>query len=154
MARISDVTVIEQPEYHALTVRGTINFMTEFADFAGGCFEKILTHLKSLGVLVSDGPIVCFHNMDLERLDVEIGFPVARLVEGNKEIQAHTVPAQKVVTAIDQGAYEEQDPTLSDLFSFIQENGYEPLGDIYYQYLNDTNRPASTYLTKMAVPVR
>ncbi len=45
MARISDVTVKEQPEYHALTVRGTINFMTEFTDFAGGCFEKRLTKM-------------------------------------------------------------------------------------------------------------
>ncbi len=154
MARISDVTVKEQPEYHALTIRRTICFMSEFSDFADACFGKILHYLERLGALVSDGPIVCFHNMDLERLDVEVGFPVARAVEGNEEILAIRVPAQKVVTAIDQGAYEEQDPTLADLFSCIQEQGYEPLGDIWYQYLNDTNRPADQYLTKMAVPIR
>ena len=154
MARISDITLKEQLEYCFLSIRTTINFATEFESFTGKSFQKILDYLDRQNVLVSDGPIVCFHNMDLERLDVEVGFPTAKSVKGNCEIQARQVPAQKGVTAIDLGAYEEQDPTLEDLFAWIQEQECKPLGTIYYQYLNDTNRPPSEYLTKMMIPIQ
>ncbi len=154
MARISDITVKEQLEYCFVSIRKTIDFANEFASFSGGGFQKIMDYLDSQNILVCDGPIVCFHNMDLERLDVEVGFPVAKSANGDGEIHARMVPVQKVVTAIDLGAYEEQDPTLEDMFSWIQEHGCRPLSVIYYQYLNDTNRPASEYLTKMMIPIQ
>ncbi|MEE0682276.1 MAG: GyrI-like domain-containing protein [Candidatus Gastranaerophilaceae bacterium] len=154
MARISDITVKEQLAYCFVSLRKTIDFATEFETFTSSGFQKIMDYLDSQNILVCDGPIVCFRNMDLERLDVEVGFPAAKCMKGNCEIQARMVPAQKVVTAIDLGAYEEQDPTLEDLFSWIQQHECKPLGVIYYQYLNDTNRPASEYLTKMMIPIQ
>lgn len=154
MARISDITVKEQPAFGFVYIRKTIQFLKEFGDFSAQSFSHILARLDGLGILVSDGPIVCFHNMDLERLDVSVGFPVARVVEPAGEMQTKIIPAQKVVTAIDQGAYEEQDPTLEDLFSWMQAHDVKPLGEIYYQYLNDTNRPSREYLTKMILPIQ
>ncbi|HBF9830372.1 TPA: GyrI-like domain-containing protein, partial [Clostridioides difficile] len=87
------------------------------------------------------------------KLDVEVGFPVANYIDGKNEILQRIVPAQKIITAIDLGPYELQDPTLEDLFSWANSNGYKLHGDIYYQYLNDINRPASEYLTKMMLPI-
>ena len=113
-----------------------------------------LSHLDSLGELPADAPIVCFHNMDLEKLDVEIGFPVAYSLDGKDDIIVKVIPTQKVVTTIDLGAYEKQDPTLEELFGWIHSNGYEMQGEIYYQYLNDTERPVDQLLTKMIVPVK
>lgn len=153
MARISEITLKEYPEYHSLTIRKTINFMEEYTTFADESFRKILDYVSSLDALVSDGPIVCFHNMDMEQLDVEAGFPVAKQIMGRDEITSNTIPVQKGVTAIDLGDYVNQDPTLEELFSWIQNHGLRPVGDIYYQYLNETNRPASQYLTKMFIPI-
>jgi effector-binding domain-containing protein len=128
--------------------------MVEYSDFAGNSFDRITEHLENLNELPGGAPIVCFHNMDLENLDVEIGFPVANSLEGNEDITANTLPSQKVVTAIDCGSYEKSDSTLEELFSWIQGNGYEMQGEIYYQYLNDDNRPESELLTKMILPIK
>ena len=154
MARISNITLTQQPEFQILTIRKSINFITEFSDFAGQSFDKITTYLESINVLLGGEPIVCFHNMDLENLDIEVGFPTAIFVSGKDEMSAQTIHSQKVVSAIDLGAYEKQDPTLEEIFAWIQENGYEMQGKIYYQYLNDTNRPENEFLTKMIIPVK
>lgn len=145
MPRISNISFTQQPSCHILTIRKTIDFMTEFSDFAGYSFDKIAKYLNSLNELPGGTPVVCFHNMDLENLDVEIGFPVANPLSGKDDISANTLPAQKVVSAIDLGPYEKQDPTLEDLFAWIQSNGYEMKGEIYYQcvfereeYVRDT----------------
>lgn len=154
MARIAQITLKQQPSYHSLAIRKTINFMQEFSDFAGYSFDKIAKYLESISELPSGAPIVCFHNMDLENLDLEIGFPVAHQIDGKDDIAANVIPTQKVVSTIDLGAYEKQDPTLEELFAWIQSNGYEMQGEIYYQYLNDTERPESELLTMMIVPVK
>jgi effector-binding domain-containing protein len=154
MSRISNITLVQKPVFYTLTTRKTINFMLEFSNFAEYSFNKITNYLHGMNELPSDAPIVCFHNMDLENLDVEIGFPVATSLCGKDDIIANTIPSQKVVTAIDLGAYEKQDPTLEDLFSWIQSNGYEMQGKIYYQYLNDTERPENELLTKMFLPIK
>ncbi len=154
MARISQIALTQYPGFHWLTIRKTINFMEEFSDFADEAVHKILTHLDSLQELPAGAPMVCFHNMELETLDVEYGFPVAGSVSGKEDITATHVPTQKVVSAIDLGPYEKQDPTLTELFEWIGENGYEMQGEIYYQYLNDIERPESEFLTMMLVPVK
>jgi effector-binding domain-containing protein len=79
---------------------------------------------------------------------VEVGFPVASPIEGKDEIIAKTIPSQKIISTIDLGPYEKQDKTLEEIFTWIQENGCEMQGETYYQYLNDTERPASKFLTK------
>lgn len=154
MARISSITLTEQPKQHILSIRTTIDFMKEFSDFCGQSFGKITEYLNRFGELLGGSPIVCFHNMDLEHLDVEAGFPVAKPINGNGDIKANTIPIQRVVSAIDLGSYEKQDPTLEEIFAWIQNKGYEMQGEIYYQYLNDTERPESEYLTKMIIPIK
>ncbi len=154
MTRISQVFLKKQSGFHMLTVRKTINFMEEYSNFVGYSLSKIITRLDSENELASGVPTVCFHNMDLAKLDVEVGFPVANPVDGAEDVKAVTIPTQKVVTAIDMGPYEKQDPTLEDIFAWIQDHGYVMGGEIYYQYLNDNDRPESEFLTLMIVPVR
>ncbi|MCC0656377.1 GyrI-like domain-containing protein [Clostridioides sp. ES-S-0123-01] len=158
MARISNITMAEQPSYCILAIRKTIDFMVEFSEFSQQSFRKISNYLEEKGILSAGAPIVCFHNMDLEKLDVEVGFPVANHsvfnnMDTENEILQKIVPTQKIITAIDLGPYELQDPTLEELFLWAKDSGYELYGDIYYQYLNDLNRPESEYLTKMMLPI-
>lgn len=154
MARISSISVKQEPGHLTVTIRRTIDFMKEYAEFAGQAFEKTGDYLKELGLYPIDGPIVCFHNMALESLDVEIGWQIVQKVEDRGEITCNRVPSRRVVTAIDLGPYEEQDPTLLEILDWLKANGYEAQGPIYYCYLNDTERPPSEYLTKMSLPIR
>ena len=154
MARISKIMIKQFPVMHLLSVRKTIDFMNEYADFMGSAIEAIQSCIEKQGAYPGSGPVVCFHNVDLEALDVEIGFRVAQPIEAAGMVQATVIPLQTVAITIDRGPYEQQDPTLEALMSWIPEHGYEAAGGIYYHYLNDEEQPESEYLTEMFIPVR
>lgn len=153
MARISQIAVKQEPEYYRLTVRETIDFMREYSDFAERTLGATGEYMKRQGLHPMSGPIVCFHNTDLQRLDVEMGWQIAVPVTGEGDICCERVPSRVVASAIDLGPYEEQDPTLMDLMKWIQESGLEQRGPIEYCYLNDADRPTSQLLTQMSIPV-
>lgn len=153
MAKISPITVFMLPDRHTITIRKNIDFMSEFSDFFGDCLKKINEYLEDENETVASAPMVCFHNTDLAQLDVEAGYHVYKALEGTGEIKPGLIPAGKVVCAIDQGPYEQQDPTLEELMSWVQRSGRTMTGGIYYYYLSDTLRPESEYLTQMEIPI-
>lgn len=46
MARISSITLAEQPEYCILAIRKTIDFMVEFSVFSQKSFQKISNYME------------------------------------------------------------------------------------------------------------
>lgn len=153
MARIAEITLKDMPERHILSRRETIDFMKDYAAFAEKALDEALAYLEQAGKAPAGGPMVCFHNTDLAELDVEMGFPVAELLSGENGIRGRTLPAVRVATTIDQGPYEHQDPTLVALMAWVQEQALQPQGPIWYQYLNDTDRPEAQLLTLMELPL-
>lgn len=99
-------------------------------------------------------PNVCYHNADLENLDVEMGFPVAKPVSGNVGIAGYTISVQKAVSGIFLGAYEYTDPLMFEIMQWIKEHGYEQQGKVYNYYLNDDDRNANELLTQIVVPIK
>lgn len=153
MAIISKINLFEQPEQHVLSIRTTINF-NDYPDTAEQAYQKIMEYAAQNGLLLSSGPFVCYHNDNLENLDVEMGFPVARPVSGNDDIAGYTIPVQKSVSGIFLGAYEDTDPLMFEIMQWIIAHGYEPQGKIYNYYLNDDDRNASELLTQIVVPIK
>lgn len=153
MATISKITLLEQPEQHVLSLRTTINF-NDFPKTAEQTYKKIMEYAALNGILLSSGPFVCYHNADLENLDIEMGFPVARPISGNNDIAGHTIPVQKAVSGIFLGAYEDTDPLMFEIIQWIIEHGYEQQGEIFNYYLNDDSRVASELLTQIVVPIK
>jgi effector-binding domain-containing protein len=153
MAIISKINLIEQPERHVLSIRTTINF-NDYANTAEQAYKRIMEYTARNGLLFSSGPFVCYHNTDLENLDVEMGFSVAKPISGNNDITGYTIPVQKAVSGIFLGAYEDTDPLMFEIMQWILEHGYEQQGKIYNYYLNDDNRGASELLTQIVVPIK
>jgi effector-binding domain-containing protein len=152
MAIISKIGLIEQAEQHVLSIRTRIHF-NDYPNTAKDAYEKIMEYAERHGFLFSSGPYVCYHNADLEDLDVEMGFPVAKPVSGNGEIAGYTIPVQKAVSGIFLGAYGDTDPLMMEIMQWISEHGYQQHGEIYNYYLNDDNRSAGELLTQIVVPV-
>lgn len=153
MAIISKINLIEQPERHVLAIRTTINF-NDYPNTAEQAYKKLMEYAARNGLLFSSGPFVCYHNTDLENLDVEMGFPVATPISGNDDIKGYTIPVQKAVSGIFLGAYEDTDPLMIEIMQWIMEHGYEQQGKIYNYYLNDDNRDAGELLTQIVVPIK
>lgn len=153
MARITAVTVKQEPAHYTVTIRKTIHFMKEYTSLAEKAFDEIEKYIGDCNLFPVSGPVTYFHNTDLENLDVEVGWQTAEKIAGKGEIVCSLNPGRKIVTAIDMGPYEQQDPTLEALFKWIGENKAEVTGPIIYCYLNDTKRPPAEYLTQMAIPI-
>jgi effector-binding domain-containing protein len=153
MAIISKINLLEQPEQHVLSIRATIHF-NDFPNTAKQAYDKIMEYAARKNMLLSGGPFVCYHNTDLENLDVEMGFPVAKSVSGNDNIVGHTIPVQKAVSGIFLGPYTDTDPLMMEIIKWIAEHGYEQQGQIFNYYLNDDDRPAAELLTQIIVPIK
>jgi len=153
MAIISKINLLEQPEQHVLSIRTTIHF-NDYPNTAKQAYGVIMEYAACNGLLLSGGPFVCYHNADLENLDVEMGFPVAKPVLGNDYITGYTIPVQKAVSGIFLGAYEDTDPLMFEIIQWIIEHGYEQQGKIFNYYLNDDSRNASELLTQIVVPIK
>jgi effector-binding domain-containing protein len=153
MSIVSTIGLYEQAQQHILSICTTIPF-SEYPQTAGQTYAKIMAFAQQNGLLFSGGPFVCYHNADLAALDVEMGFPLARPVNGNAVILGRTLPQRKVVSGIFLGAYEESDPLMMGILQWIGEHGLEQQGEIWNYYLNDEDRPKSELLTRIDVPVR
>ncbi len=153
MPIVSAINLLQEPEKHVLSIRTVIPFI-EYSETAGKVYAKIIDYAQRNGILFSGAPFVCYHNTDMEHLDVEMGFPIANVERGDADILCHTISAQNTVSGIFLGAYEETDCLMSQIFRWIAEHGYEQQGIVYHHYLNEQNRLTCELLTRIAIPVK
>ena len=59
----------------------------------GESYAKIAAYMGEKGVHPSGEPFVAYHNMDMQDLDVEIGFPIASPIPGKADIKSCSIPA-------------------------------------------------------------
>ena len=53
----------------------------------GASYGKIMQYLESLGEKYAGEPFVLYHNLDMHNLDLELGFPVFKVLPGSGDIQ-------------------------------------------------------------------
>ncbi len=154
MTIVTKIQLFNQTEQHVLSIRNRIDF-SNYAAITKPAFAKIMAYAEMRNLLFSDGPFVCFHNADLENLDVEMGFPLAKPATGAGEITGYTIPARRMAAGIFLGAYEETDELLIAIMQWLCEHGFEQTGPIYHYFLNDEEgRVKSELLTRIVIPVK
>ncbi len=154
MSRISEIRIKQTYPCYTVSVRGTINFMNEYESFFEEALLSVTNYLDEHHIITSSPAMVCFHNMELENLEIEVGFHITQEIAGNEKIFCRDTESCKVVSTIDKGPYEKQDSTLMELFEFIKRHNLAMQGPIYYYYLNEPNRDESDYLTQMEIPIK
>ncbi len=120
----------------------------------GENYMKIMSYLNELGETPTDAPYTAYYNMDMKNLDVEMGFPVSKLLPEKGDIKVREIPQGKIVTAMYKGSYSGMEKTYNDIFKWISQNGYNPAGIYYEYYFNSPMEvPESELLTKIVIPV-
>ena len=100
-------------------------------------------------------PFTAYYNMDMQDLDVEIGFPVPKKLPDKGTIKAGEIPAGKVATCLYTGPYNEMEPAYNALHQWTQDNGYKLTGIAYEIYLNDPEQtPPEQLQTQIAFPLK
>ncbi len=120
----------------------------------GQAYGAIMAYAGQLGVLPSGAPFVAYYNMDLEDLDMEIGFPFGQKLAGNGQILASEIPGGKSATCLHVGPYDQLGAAYEALQKWMQANGYVPAGVAYEFYLNDPQATPPTALqTRLVFPL-
>ncbi|MDD2554114.1 MAG: GyrI-like domain-containing protein [Desulfotomaculaceae bacterium] len=121
----------------------------------GESYRKIAEYLAELGQQPANAPYTAYYNLDMQDLDVEMGFPVAGPLPGKDEVKAGEIPAGRYVSCMFKGPYSQMEPVYNEMNKWMQENKLEPAGAAYeYYYNGPQDVPESELLTRISLPVK
>lgn len=147
-------TIETAPEQHALACR-TRGSVEEIPAILGRVYGEIMGLLQVAGENPGGAPFVIYYNEDMQNLDMEIGFPVNKVLSGKGDIKGITIPGGKIATTLHQGPYKEVEATYNKIIPFMQEQGVTPQGHVIEYYLNDPAvTPEAELLTKVVFPLK
>lgn len=153
MPRISDIAIIEVPQQTTAVIKTTTR-VQDLPQLIGQSYSAIAAYLKQHDVWMTDIPFVAYHNMDMQNLQVEIGFPVANALPAHETIQVGSTPAGKVAFCMYLGPYQQVEPVYREMMQWIEDNGYAIAGPGYEYYYNGPGFPEEQFLTKIVFPVQ
>jgi effector-binding domain-containing protein len=143
----------EVPAQPVLSIR-TRAAVSDLPQVLGKAFGAIMQYLGEAGEHPAGAPFVAYYNMDMQDLDLEIGFPVARTLPGKEEVKPGEIPAGKQAACLHKGPYDQVGGAYNALTQWVQEKGYTPTGVAYEFYLNDPQTtPAAGLLTRVVFPL-
>jgi effector-binding domain-containing protein len=100
----SGIEMKEEQTQPVLSIR-TRAAVQDLPNVIGESYGKIMQYVEKIGKQPSGAPFVAYYNMDMDDLDLEIGFPVAKPLDGNDEINRSEIPAGKYISMTYKGPY-------------------------------------------------
>lgn len=125
----------EVEKQNTLMVR-LVTPMSKISQVMGEVYQEIAELMAKKEIPFAGAPYARYYNMDMEALDVEMGFPVQADVEGEKRIKSGLIPAGKIATTIHSGPYDKLEETYTKLMVFVKEKGLDVEEWMYEYYLN------------------
>ncbi len=149
-----DCKLLEREEQPTLSIR-THASVQDLSKVLGASYGAIGQYLGTLGEFPAGAPFAAYYNMDMDNLDIEIGFPVSKPLPGEGDIKAGTLPAGKYATCTHMGPYDTIEPAYTALTQWIQEHAYEATGVAYEFYLSDPEEtPPEELQTQILFPLK
>ena len=130
------IKLMELQDQPTLTMR-SIYPVEKLPEFFGIAYSGVMVYLQELGEAPAGMPFGVYYNLDMSALDVEAGFPVARVLPGKGKISASIILGGKYISTLHIGSYDSMIPAYDALTEWAKRNSYEPTGIAYEYYLND-----------------
>ncbi|VFU14415.1 Bacterial transcription activator, effector binding domain (fragment) [anaerobic digester metagenome] len=99
-----DLELSEQEEQPVLYIR-TRTALSGLPKVIGNAYGAIINYLTEIGEQPADAPYTAYYNLDMQDLDVEMGFPVRGRLPERGEIKSGAIPGGKVVSCMYKGSY-------------------------------------------------
>lgn len=146
--------LIEQLARPALAMRARAA-VQDLPRVLGEAYGAVMQYLGPLGEAPAGPPYVAYFNEDMQNLDIEAGFPVARPLPGQGKLQAVEIPGGKAASCLYVGPYSDCGPAYEALTKWMRDHGYEPTGVAYEIYLNDPQQtPPEALQTQIVFPLK
>lgn len=144
----------EQPAQPTLSIRTrtSVQGLPAVIDQAYGA---IGAYLGELGQCPAGAPFAAYYNMDMQDLDVELGFPVPAELPGKDNIKAGHMPGGRWAAVLHTGPFDKVGQAYEALAKWAAEKGYQATGVSYEFYLNDPDQTKPEDLqTLVMLPLR
>lgn len=148
-----DVELEQQPAQPALAIR-VHAAAQDLPRVFGEAYGALMQYLGQLGEHPVGMPYAAYHNMNMQDLDVEIGFPVARLLPAQGALQPSVLPGGPWAKVLHVGPYEQCGAAYDALAAWIAEHGYTPLGVAYEAYCSEPGTPPADIRTWIMFPLQ
>jgi effector-binding domain-containing protein len=146
--------LLNRPSQPVLAIR-TRAAVQDLPQTMGQALGAIAQYLGQRGEQPAGPPYAAYYNMDMQNLDVEIGFPVGLALPGQGNIQPGQIPAGPAVACLHVGPYDQVHKAYDALMQWLRANGREATGVAYEVYLNDpTDTPPAALQTQVVMPLR
>jgi len=142
--------VTEEPAVRTMAVR-TRTSARELPQEIGRVFHAIMAYMDELGESLAGAPYVAYFNLDMDDLEVEMGFPVAQALPGKAEVEPSEIPAGKWLSTMHKGPYEQMASCYEGMTQWLACERMEASGVAYEYYYNSPDEvPENELLTKIA----
>lgn len=146
--------ITEQPAQPVLSIR-TRTTVDNLPEEIGKAYGAIMKYLHEIGEQPLAVAFAAYYNMDMQDLDVEMGFPVPKPLAGKGDINSGEIPGGMQVSCMHKGPYNQMEPVYNAMLQWIKENGYTPTGVAYEFYYNSSaDVPESELLTRVVFPLK
>ncbi|NLP00419.1 MAG: GyrI-like domain-containing protein, partial [Clostridiaceae bacterium] len=98
------ITLKQKASQPVLSVR-KITSISKLPEEIGKAYGMIAMYMQEMGEQPKEAPFTAYYNMDMDNLDVEMGFPVSKSITGRGEIKAGEIPEGKYVEGMYKGPY-------------------------------------------------
>jgi effector-binding domain-containing protein len=149
-----EIKLLDLPDQPILGMRAIMP-VDKLPEFFGKAYAGIMAYLGEMGEYPAGMPFAAYFCLDMDAIDVEAGFPVARNFEGRGEIKSRIIPAGKYANTLHVGSYDSVKAAYDSLVQWANENGFEPSGISYEYYLNDpSSDPAIIPETEVRIQLK
>lgn len=146
--------VSEPAAQSALAIR-TRTPVANIGQVMGQALGAVYQYIMETGAKPGSCAFSAYYNMDMNDLDVDIGFVLAEPAIGRGEVHAVEIPGGKQVSCMYKGPYDQMEPAYAAMNEWMTANNYIPTGVAYEFYYNDPSMvPPSELLTKIMFPVK
>jgi effector-binding domain-containing protein len=146
--------VSEPTAQPALAIR-TRTPVAKLPEEMGKAFGAVYQYMLEIGEQPVGAAYAAYYNNDMNDMDVEIGFLVAKPLPGRENIKATAIPAGKQVSCKYKGSYSQMEPVYQAMTEWMMNNTYVPTGIAYELYYNDPSQvPETELLTRIVFPVK
>ena len=127
----------------------------EFGQRMFRAVQKVRRYLGQRNLLAEGPPFARYHRMGREKIELEVGFPVARRFDGTGDVRLGALPGGRMATVIHNGPMEGVAESYRRLEQMIAEQGLEVSAgqwEVYWTLEDPTRRPEEG-VTQLVVPV-
>ena len=128
--------LINHPAQNVLSIR-THAAVPDLPTVLPQLFGAVAQYMGQLGQPITGAPLVAYYNMDMQNMDIEVGYPVAQKLPGQGNIQFSQMAGGKAAACLYIGPYDQIQRAYETLTQWMQAHSYEGTGVCYEVYLND-----------------